>query len=255
MSNASRPTYFPAVGRPDNNGIQTGYSSAKDQTAHTKMKFRQYGQGSQEELKDKREAFKEELAAKEKKFLLSKDITTAWMAKEVQKLNIPLLLQDQPDLEAVDQQYDDEDISFGHHGKEKKHQEEEGEGGGSGSDGFDSSSEEEDDDDEDDDEDELQAELERIRAERAQAQARKAAEEKALSEKLRHDEALKANPLASFTTTTATGGGSDGKIKRRWNDDVIFRNQAKDEPDVKKRFINDTVRSDFHRSFLKKFVK
>lgn len=45
------------------------------------------------------------------------------------------------------------------------------------------------------------------------------------------------------------------QLKRRWNDDVVFRNQAKDEPEKKKRFINDTIRSDFHRSFLKKFIK
>jgi len=44
------------------------------------------------------------------------------------------------------------------------------------------------------------------------------------------------------------------QIKRRWNDDVVFRNQARDEPEHKKRFINDTIRSDFHRSFLKKFI-
>ena len=45
------------------------------------------------------------------------------------------------------------------------------------------------------------------------------------------------------------------QIKRRWNDDVVFRNQARDEPEHKKRFINDTIRSDFHRSFIKKFMK
>jgi protein CWC15 len=45
------------------------------------------------------------------------------------------------------------------------------------------------------------------------------------------------------------------QIKRRWNDDVVFRNQARDEPDQKKRFINDTIRSDFHRNFIKKFMK
>ena len=45
------------------------------------------------------------------------------------------------------------------------------------------------------------------------------------------------------------------QVKRRWNDDVVFRNQAKDEPDVKKRFINDTIRNDFHRSFLRKYVR
>jgi protein CWC15 len=45
------------------------------------------------------------------------------------------------------------------------------------------------------------------------------------------------------------------QVKRRWNDDVVFRNQAKDEVNVKKRFINDTIRNDFHKSFLKKYVK
>jgi Cwf15/Cwc15 cell cycle control protein len=35
---------------------------------------------------------------------------------------------------------------------------------------------------------------------------------------------------------------------------VLFM-QARTEPEKKKRFINDTIRSDFHRSFLKKYVR
>ena len=64
--------------------------------------------------------------------------------------------------------------------------------------------------------------------------------------------ALVGNPLLDSgpvpTTTT-------GKLKRRWNEDVVFRNQAKNEPEQKKRFINDTVRNDFHKRFLNKFMK
>lgn len=41
----------------------------------------------------------------------------------------------------------------------------------------------------------------------------------------------------------------------RWDDDVVFKNQARDEPTLKKRFVNDTIRSDFHRNFLKKYVQ
>ena len=41
----------------------------------------------------------------------------------------------------------------------------------------------------------------------------------------------------------------------RWDDDVVFKNQARDEPQVKKRFINDTIRNDFHRKFLTKFIQ
>lgn len=59
------------------------------------------------------------------------------------------------------------------------------------------------------------------------------------------------NPLLATDGTN----GTTGKLKRRWNDDVVFRNQAKGEPDRnKKRFINDTVRNDFHKRFLNKFI-
>ena len=57
---------------------------------------------------------------------------------------------------------------------------------------------------------------------------------------------LRGNPLL--------GGGSFG-VKRRWDDDVVFRNQARTEPAVKKTFINDTIRNDFHKKFINKYVK
>lgn len=40
-----------------------------------------------------------------------------------------------------------------------------------------------------------------------------------------------------------------------WDDDVVFRNQSRGEPKAAKRFINDTIRSDFHRKFLNKYIK
>ena len=110
-------------------------------------------------------------------------------------------------------------------------------------------SDDEDEDDEDDDELELQRELERIKEERAAAQARKEQEESAMLELGKKDSALKGNPLLDLE------GAGSAKMKRRWNDDVVFRNQTRGEPEVKKRFINDTIRNDFHRSFLKKFIK
>lgn len=41
----------------------------------------------------------------------------------------------------------------------------------------------------------------------------------------------------------------------RWNDDVVFKGQARTEPEQKKRFVNDTIRNDFHRRFLTKYIK
>ena len=53
-----------------------------------------------------------------------------------------------------------------------------------------------------------------------------------------------------------SGAAASGSVKRRWDDDVVFRNQtAGEERKVRKRFINDTVRNDFHRRFLKKYVQ
>lgn len=106
-----------------------------------------------------------------------------------------------------------------------------------------------DDDSDEDDEMELQMELERIKAERAAALAKKTQEEAEIQEKKNTDNALKGNPLVNM------GDSESAKVKRRWNDDVVFRNQARDEPEHKKRFINDTIRNDFHRQFLKKFMK
>lgn len=42
----------------------------------------------------------------------------------------------------------------------------------------------------------------------------------------------------------------------RWDDDVVFKNCAKGEEARKSRgFINDTLRSEFHKKFMEKYVK
>ena len=202
MSTAGRPTFVAAIGRATNTTIQTRAVCGKDQLGHTKLKFRQIGQASIQELKQR--DLREELEKKEHKYVLENDKTTAWQAKE--ELNQPpptkptstLLIKDtavenntasEINVEAL-RKYDDSDVEEG--------EEEE-------DDGFDSSSEEDDDDDDDDedDEDELQAELERIREEKAAAAAKKVQEEKELEEKLRRDSALRSNPLVHAEDATA----------------------------------------------------
>ncbi|XP_009996815.1 PREDICTED: spliceosome-associated protein CWC15 homolog [Chaetura pelagica] len=94
----------------------------------------------------------------------------------------------------------------------------------------------EDEDLEDSDDDDtaaLLAELEKIKKERAEEQARKEQEQKP------------ALPQANF------------KVKRRWDDDVVFKNCAKgiDENKKDKRFVNDTLRSEFHKKFMEKYIK
>ena len=35
----------------------------------------------------------------------------------------------------------------------------------------------------------------------------------------------------------------------------MFKHQSRGEPAVKKRFVNDTIRSDFHKRFLNRYIK
>ena len=92
-------------------------------------------------------------------------------------------------------------------------------------------------------------ELERIKRERAEEAAKKAAEEAARTNKEKEKELMTGNPLLGL------GQEANFAIKRRWYDDVVFNNQAKSEPKQQKRFINDTIRSDFHKRFLNKYVR
>ena len=41
----------------------------------------------------------------------------------------------------------------------------------------------------------------------------------------------------------------------RWDDDVVFKNQSREPKKEERRFINDTVRNDFHRKFLSKYIQ
>ena len=76
------------------------------------------------------------------------------------------------------------------------------------------------DGDSDEEAEELKRELAKVKEERERAEMAAA-------------EAAGSNPLLVDTS-----------VRKRWDDDVVFRNQAKDEPQKEKRFINDTIRSE-----------
>jgi protein CWC15 len=232
-----------------------------DLGAHTQLKLR-----TGRQLVDKKKALKESLlkleqaeskaASSERQKLLRR---VRQVDQEVEEQGRMKLLKQtaEVDEQALKAKYDDADAD----------DDDDGDNSGGGrdvgkdddskeSDDLDASDSEEDDsdedsdDDEDDDEAALQAELAKIRAERDSARAKVEAQAAAEEESRMEEAALLGNPLL------AAGGGGDvgsGKLKRKWNDDVVFRNQAKGEPKIKKRFINDTVRNDFHKRFLNKF--
>lgn len=72
-------------------------------------------------------------------------------------------------------------------------------------------------------------------------------------ERIRMENILSGNPLLSYSSQS---GRTDMKVRRRWDDDVVFKNCARSEPKKKHDvFINDSLRSEFHRKFMEKYVK
>jgi len=114
-----------------------------------------------------------------------------------------------------------------------------------------SESSEESEDDEEDETAELMRELAKIKAERAEAAAKTAAEQAAKEQEQREKDIALGNPLLNAEQ------GRDFGVKRRWDDDVVFKNQARgtEEKGKEKRFVNDLLRSDFHRRFMDKYVR
>jgi len=230
MTTAHRPTFHPAQGgtgknESDLSKLSKQYSS-RDMPSHTKVKYRQTGQGSAEELKSK--DLRKELEEREKtvsRDKRGKDSSSGTAAagslgtsSSAKKPRLDQLAAG-GNLDADDPVDDDE---------------------------------EQDDSDDEDDTAELMAELARIKKEREADKARVDAEKKAEEEKIRTESILHGNPLLA-----GSAAKQDFKVKRRWDDDVVFKNCAKGLDDKKKdaTFINDALRSEFHKKFMEKYIK
>ncbi|KIX98369.1 uncharacterized protein Z520_05670 [Fonsecaea multimorphosa CBS 102226] len=109
------------------------------------------------------------------------------------------------------------------------------------SDGSDTDSSDEESDEEDETA-ELMRELEKIKKERAEQKAREEAEQAQQAQDERERDIALGNPLLNPKAFN---------VKRRWDDDVVFKNQARGtEQKGNKEFVNDLLRSDFHKKFM-----
>eukprot|EP00614_Pseudopedinella_elastica_P007755 CAMPEP_0172598320 /NCGR_PEP_ID=MMETSP1068-20121228/18351_1 /TAXON_ID=35684 /ORGANISM="Pseudopedinella elastica, Strain CCMP716" /LENGTH=233 /DNA_ID=CAMNT_0013398159 /DNA_START=65 /DNA_END=766 /DNA_ORIENTATION=- len=233
MTTAHRPTWKAALGEASDygnwstGGKVSGQFSVKDLPQHTKLKLREGAQIP--DFQSKRDLLVAETkAAEEKRKAGKKAILDADEEAGEKLLSTaqPLMLTNEEiDVERIARKYEDRD--------------EEDE---------DDSDLDSDDDDDDDalEEELLQRELEKIKKEREEARLKKEAEESEASLRERSEHAMSSNPLL------ATGSQ---QMKRKWNDDVVFKNQARSETDSQRRFVNDTIRNDFHRRFLGKYLK
>ncbi|XP_057777691.1 uncharacterized protein LOC130996197 [Salvia miltiorrhiza] len=226
MTTAARPTWAPAKGGNEQGGTRIfGPSqkySSRDIASHTTLKPRKEGQDTQDEVQ--RRNLRDELEDRERRHFSSNQKGYA-EDRDRRKGNHLLLEGSRREVEdrivprSIDA--DDADVDA-------------------------QSDDDSDDEDDDDDEEALLLELERLRKEKAEQKEREE-REKQEELKAKEEQLLRGNPLLNNPTSFS--------VKRRWDDDVVFKNQARGETKTPKRFINDTIRNDFHRKFLHKYMK
>ena len=239
MTTAARPTFEPAKGgkrkgENDRSSLSKQYSS-KDLLGHTRLKYRQQGQNSVEEVRSRdlrHELQEKEKESKKKKSREKRSFTEA------------------PSIQSGG------GSAGGTHSGRSAHKRQKVEPPPNSIDADDVVNKEDVDDDDEDDSDEddtaeLLRELQRIKQERAKEQTQREKERKEEQERVRTEYLLKGNLLLN---QSQSGGGF--KIKKKWDNNVIFKNRAKAEPQsTDKHFINDTIRSEFHWKFMDKYVK
>ncbi|MCJ1413403.1 complexed with cef1p [Ptychographa xylographoides] len=229
MTTAHRPTFDPARGK------ETQKGPAYHQRllpAHTVLKTRQPGQGgdADPQVRDLRTQLLEAEAAH---FLKGRGSATGSQA-----VASTSTVTSKRQTEATLQNGDDEE---GADAKRRRILEEtrkiDADSDGSGSDSTEDESEEEDETAE------LLRELEKIKKERAEQREREEREKAVEEQEKRENDIASGNPLLNPT--------QDFNVRRRWDDDVVFKNQARGTDDKrKKEFVNDLLRSDFHKRFM-----
>jgi len=229
MTTAARPTFDPARGgtgrgEKDLSALSKQYSS-RDLPGHTKLKYREQGQGTVDELRSR--DFRKELEEREAKGTSSNKSIPAVVRRAIEANTSSSAKKAKLDQSASGGNLDQDDP-------------------------VDADSSDDSDDSDDDDTAALLEELNKIKRERAQDNAKKDHEKKQEDERIRMENILSGNPLLSYSAGTK----GDLRIKRRWDDDVVFKNCARSEPDKKLQlFINDSLRSEFHKKFMEKYIK
>ncbi|RYP32244.1 hypothetical protein DL767_005295 [Monosporascus sp. MG133] len=240
MTTAHRPTFDPARGK---EALRGPAYHQRLLPAHTQLKFRQPGQGgaADEGFRDLRA---ELLAAEAAHFAKknggalpdatdeSEPAATSGNAKR--PLELTSQADGEEDSEAKRRRILEETRDI-----DADSEDDSGEG----------SSDDDSEEDDDDEEAELQRELEKIRRERAEKRAKEEAEKAAREQEERERDIALGNPLLNPKQSF--------NIKRRWDDDVVFKNQARgtENKGKSREFINDLLRSDFHKRFMNKYVR
>jgi len=236
MTTAARPTFDTARGgsgaRERDLSAMTKQYSSRDLPSHQSLKSRDRGQNAPEDIAGR--DFRRELEERERMASITKEKERGRGRLVDREKEDFLTSSDKPQKRLkMDQNLDADDPLD------------------------DSDADVDSDSDSDDDETAaLMAELQKIKREKAADEQEKEEKRQQEEEKIRMENILSGNPLLKEKYAGPTSDKSDMKVKRRWDDDVVFKNCSRAEPDKKeKAFINDSLRSDFHSKFMDKYIK
>ncbi|KAA8652415.1 spliceosome-associated CWC15 family protein [Aspergillus tanneri] len=235
MTTAHRPTFDPAQGK---EALRGPAYHQRLLPAHTYLKTRQLGQGSEQES-HQRDLRAELLQAEAAHFAKKNGVPVGAPAVEsvAPKHQLEGALPDGSDAGGIDE----EDMEA-----KRRRILEETRDIDADSNGSEDESSEEDSDDDEDEAAELMRELEKIKKERLEQKEKEDRERAAQEEEQREVDIARGNPLLN---------PQDFNLKRRWDDDVVFKNQARGTEKKGGEFVNDLLRSDFHKRFMSKYVR
>ncbi|KAH8696058.1 putative cell cycle control protein Cwf15 [Talaromyces proteolyticus] len=227
MTTAHRPTFDPAQGK---EALRGPAYHQRLLPAYMHLKVRQPGQGG--DADQPRDMRAELLAAEAAHFAKKNGVSEESSAQPVSNRKRDLE-------ENVQENLDEEDLEA-----KRRRILEETRDIDADSVGSDSESSEEESDDEDEAA-ELMRELEKIKKERQEQKEKEELERQAQEQEQREFDIARGNPLLN---------PQDFNMKRRWDDDVVFKNQARGTETKKgPEFVNDLLRSDFHKRFMDPF--
>ncbi|KAI9883950.1 MAG: complexed with cef1p [Watsoniomyces obsoletus] len=214
MTTAHRPTFDPARGKETQRG--PAYHQ-RLQPAYTQLKVRQPGQGGDADPNYR------DLRADLLKAEAAHRLKNGGPSDRVDDVQSP-----EPAVKHTLEQNkeEDEDPAVKRRRILEETRDIDADSDGSGED----SSSDESEDDEEDETAELLRELEKIKKERAEQREREERERAAKEAEEREHDIARGNPLLNPI---------DFNVKRRWDDDVVFKNQARGTEDKKKKeFVN-----------------
>jgi len=263
MTTAHKPTFHPAVGSANQGGYRyyapRRQVSSRDLPGQLTMKLRQPGQNTIQELQNR--DLKAELEAKESAYEHQKNMDRAkqgllpepdFTHKAIThdqrngKDGLLAIAYESSQLDVM-AEFDDSDDPM----------EEDGDHDNTSAHNSNNS-----DIDSDDEEALLMAELEAIKKEKKLAKEREEEMERKRTDMIQEEAIRTGNPLMSEqwsginmnNASKSNDSEVSFNLKKNWTEDTVFRNQAPTQP-TQRRFINDTIRSDFHKKFMQRYIK